>query len=135
MRSSDWSSDVCSSDLLSGQDSGRGTFSQRHAVWVDQKTEAKYVPLTTVPHGRFEVLDSPLSEYGVLGFEYGYAMADPKSLVLWEAQFGDFANGATIMIDQLLAAGEANGLRANRTVLVLPPGNGGQKKGRRRVGE
>src|SRR3546814_5094834 len=66
---------------LSGQDSGRGTFSQRHAVWVDQTTEAKYVPLKTLPHGRFEVLDSPLSEYGVLGFEYGYAMADPKSLV------------------------------------------------------
>src|SRR3546814_5249555 len=69
---------------LSGQDTGRGTFSQCHAVWVDQKTEAKYIPLTTVPHGRFEVLDSPLTEYGVLGFEYGYSMADPKSLVLWE---------------------------------------------------
>jgi 2-oxoglutarate dehydrogenase E1 component len=70
---------------LSGQDSGRGTFSQRHAVWVDQTDERKYVPLTTVPHGRFEVLDSPLSEFGVLGFEYGYAGADPKTLVLWEA--------------------------------------------------
>src|SRR3546814_11092745 len=81
MRSSDWSSDVCSSDLLSGQDSGRGTFSQRHAVWVDQKTEAKYVPLTTVPPGRFEVLDSPLSEYGVLGFEYGYAMRSEERRV------------------------------------------------------
>jgi 2-oxoglutarate dehydrogenase E1 component len=111
---------------LSGQDSGRGTFSQRHAVWVDQKDEHKYVPLTTVPHGRFEVLDSPLSEYGVLGFEYGYAMADPKSLVLWEAQFGDFANGAQIMIDQFIAAGEAKWLRANGLVLLLPHGYEGQ---------
>ncbi|WP_447750695.1 2-oxoglutarate dehydrogenase E1 component [Sphingopyxis fribergensis] len=111
---------------LSGQDSGRGTFSQRHAVWVDQKTENKYIPLTTVPHGRFEVLDSPLSEYGVLGFEYGYAMADPKSLVLWEAQFGDFANGAQIMIDQFIASGEAKWLRANGLVLLLPHGYEGQ---------
>ena len=71
---------------LSGQDLGRGTFSQRHAVWVDQTDERKYIPLTTVPHGKFEVHDSPLSEYGVLGFEWGYASADPKSLVLWEAQ-------------------------------------------------
>ena len=111
---------------LSGQDSGRGTFSQRHAVWVDQKDERKYVPLTIVPHGRFEVLDSPLSEYGVLGFEYGYAMADPKSLVLWEAQFGDFANGAQIMIDQFIASGEAKWLRANGLVLLLPHGYEGQ---------
>ena len=111
---------------LSGQDSGRGTFSQRHAVWVDQQDERKYVPLTTVPHGRFEVLDSPLSEYGVLGFEYGYAMADPKSLVLWEAQFGDFANGAQIMIDQFIASGEAKWLRANGLVLLLPHGYEGQ---------
>jgi 2-oxoglutarate dehydrogenase E1 component len=111
---------------LSGQDSGRGTFSQRHSVWVDQKTEDKYVPLTTVPHGRFEVLDSPLSEYGVLGFEYGYAMADPKALVLWEAQFGDFANGAQIMIDQFIAAGEAKWLRANGLVMLLPHGYEGQ---------
>ncbi len=111
---------------LSGQDSGRGTFSQRHAVWVDQKDERKYVPLTTVPHGRFEVLDSPLSEYGVLGFEYGYAMADPKSLVLWEAQFGDFANGAQIMLDQFIASGEAKWLRANGLVMLLPHGYEGQ---------
>jgi 2-oxoglutarate dehydrogenase E1 component len=111
---------------LSGQDSGRGTFSQRHAVWVDQKDERKYVPLTNVPHGRFEVLDSPLSEYGVLGFEYGYAMADPKSLVLWEAQFGDFANGAQIMIDQFIASGEAKWLRANGLVMLLPHGYEGQ---------
>ncbi len=111
---------------LSGQDSGRGTFSQRHAVWVDQNTEEKYIPLTTVPHGRFEVLDSPLSEYGVLGFEYGYAGADPKTLVLWEAQFGDFANGAQIMIDQFIASGEAKWLRANGLVLLLPHGYEGQ---------
>jgi len=111
---------------LSGQDSGRGTFSQRHAVWVDQNTERKYVPLGTVPHGRFEVLDSPLSEYGVLGFEYGYAMADPKTLVLWEAQFGDFANGAQIVIDQYIAAGEAKWLRANGLVMLLPHGYEGQ---------
>ncbi len=111
---------------LSGQDSGRGTFSQRHAVWVDQTSERKYVPLGEIPHGRFEVLDSPLSEYGVLGFEYGYALADPKTLVLWEAQFGDFANGAQIMIDQFIASGEAKWLRANGLVLLLPHGYEGQ---------
>jgi len=111
---------------LSGQDSGRGTFSQRHAVWVDQVDEHKYIPLSTVPHGRFEVLDSPLSEYGVLGFEYGYAMTDPKTLVLWEAQFGDFANGAQIVIDQYIAASEAKWLRANGLVLLLPHGYEGQ---------
>ena len=111
---------------LSGQDSGRGTFSQRHAVWVDQTDERKYIPLTTVPHGHFEVYDSPLSEYGVLGFEYGYASADPKTLVLWEAQFGDFANGAQIMIDQYIAASEAKWLRANGLVMLLPHGYEGQ---------
>jgi len=111
---------------LSGQDSGRGTFSQRHAVWVGQENEQKYIPLNTVPHGHFEVYDSPLSEYGVLGFEYGYAMADPKSLVLWEAQFGDFVNGAQIIIDQYIAAAEAKWLRANGLVLLLPHGYEGQ---------
>ncbi|MGB3472380.1 MAG: 2-oxoglutarate dehydrogenase E1 component [Erythrobacter sp.] len=111
---------------LSGQDSGRGTFSQRHAVWVDQTDESKYIPLSTLPHGKFEVYDSTLSEYGVLGFEYGFAMADPKSLVMWEAQFGDFANGAQIMIDQYIAAGEAKWLRANGLVLLLPHGYEGQ---------
>jgi len=111
---------------LSGQDSGRGTFSQRHAVWIDQNTGGRYLPLEQVPHGRFEVLDSPLSEYGVLGFEYGYAMADPKTLVLWEAQFGDFANGAQIMIDQFIASGEAKWLRANGLVMLLPHGMEGQ---------
>jgi len=111
---------------LSGQDSGRGTFSQRHAVWVDQNDEHKYVPLWNVEHGDFEVLDSPLSEYGVLGFEYGYALADPKTLVIWEAQFGDFMNGAQIMIDQFIASGEAKWLRANGLVMMLPHGYEGQ---------
>ena len=111
---------------LSGQDSGRGTFSQRHAVWVDQENEHKYTPLSQVPHGRFDVLDSPLSEYGVLGFEYGYALADPKALIMWEAQFGDFANGAQIMIDQFIASGEAKWLRANGLVMLLPHGYEGQ---------
>ena len=111
---------------LSGQDSGRGTFSQRHAVWVDQTDEHKYIPLVHLPHGKFEVYDSTLSEYGVLGFEYGFAMADPKTLVLWEAQFGDFANGAQIMIDQFIASGEAKWLRANGLVMLLPHGYEGQ---------
>ncbi len=111
---------------LSGQDSGRGTFSQRHAVWIDQTDEHKFVPLGQIERGLFEVLDSPLSEYGVLGFEYGYALADPKTLVLWEAQFGDFANGAQIMIDQFIAAGEAKWLRANGLVMLLPHGYEGQ---------
>lgn len=111
---------------LSGQDSGRGTFSQRHAIWMDQRDERKYIPLTTLPHGKFEVYDSTLSEYGVLGFEYGFASADPKTLVLWEAQFGDFANGAQIVIDQYVAAGEVKWLRANGLVLLLPHGYEGQ---------
>jgi 2-oxoglutarate dehydrogenase E1 component len=111
---------------LSGQDSGRGTFSQRHAIWVDQNTERKFIPLCELPHGKFEVYDSPLSEYGVLGFEYGFASADPKTLVCWEAQFGDFANGAQIVIDQYIAAGEAKWLRANGLVLMLPHGFEGQ---------
>ncbi|HEX8642648.1 MAG TPA: 2-oxoglutarate dehydrogenase E1 component [Allosphingosinicella sp.] len=111
---------------LSGQDSGRGTFSQRHAVWVDQNTGAKYIPLTKVGPARFEVRDSPLSEFGVLGFEYGWSLADPQTLVLWEAQFGDFANGAQVMIDQFIAAGEAKWLRASGLVLLLPHGYEGQ---------
>ncbi len=111
---------------LSGQDSGRGTFSQRHAIWVDQTDERKYIPLATLPHGKFEVYDSILSEYGVLGFEYGFAMADPKTLVMWEAQFGDFANGAQIMIDQFIASGEVKWLRANGLVMLLPHGYEGQ---------
>src|SRR3954452_6738500 len=111
---------------MSGQDSGRGTFSQRHAVWVDQNSGEKYIPLTTVEGGRFEVRDSPLSEFGVLGFEYGYSLADPRCLVLWEAQFGDFANGAETIIDQFIAGGEAKWLRASGLVLLLPHGFEGQ---------
>ncbi len=111
---------------LSGQDSGRGTFSHRHSVWVDQKNGEKFVPLTQIEGGRFEVRDSPLSEFGVLGFEYGYALTDPKTLVLWEGQFGDFANGAQVMIDQFIAAGEAKWLRANGLVMLLPHGYEGQ---------
>ena len=110
---------------LSGQDSGRGTFSQRHAVWIDQKDGHKYVPLSSLDR-RFQVLDSPLSEFGVLGFEYGYASAAPNTLVLWEAQFGDFANGAQVMIDQFIAAGEAKWLRVNGLVMLLPHGYEGQ---------
>uniref|UniRef100_UPI00286E2C9C 2-oxoglutarate dehydrogenase E1 component n=1 Tax=Sphingomonas sp. TaxID=28214 RepID=UPI00286E2C9C len=111
---------------LSGQDSGRGTFSHRHAVWVDQASGEKFIPLTTIDGGRFEVRDSPLSEFGVLGFEYGYSIADPKTLVLWEAQFGDFANGAQTIIDQFIAAGEAKWLRASGLVMLLPHGFEGQ---------
>ena len=111
---------------LSGQDSRRGTFSQRHAVWLDQASGEKFIPLCQVEGGRFDVLDSPLSEYGVMGFEYGYALADPKTLVCWEGQFGDFANGAQIVIDQFLASGEAKWLRANGLVLLLPHGYEGQ---------
>ncbi|EMD82739.1 2-oxoglutarate dehydrogenase E1 component [Pacificimonas flava] len=110
---------------LSGQDSGRGTFSQRHAVWVDQNSSDKYLPLKRIDES-FKVYDSPLSEYAVLGFEYGYALTDPKSLVMWEAQFGDFANGAQIMIDQFIASGEAKWNRANGLVLLLPHGYEGQ---------
>jgi len=109
---------------LSGQDSGRGTFSQRHSVWTHQKTGARHVPLKGL--GAFEVLDSPLSEYGVLGFEYGYALADPRTLVLWEAQFGDFVNGAQTMIDQFITSGEIKWLRANGLVMLLPHGYEGQ---------
>jgi len=111
---------------LSGQDSGRGTFSQRHAVWVDQNTGGKYIPLTQVGPARFEVRDSPLSEFGVLGFEYGWSLADPQTLVLWEAQFGDFANGAQVIVDQFISAGEAKWLRASGLVLLLPHGYEGQ---------
>jgi len=111
---------------LSGQDSGRGTFSQRHAVWVNQQSGDKYIPLTTVGPARFEVRDSPLSEFGVLGFEYGYSLADPNTLVLWEAQFGDFGNGAQPIIDQFVTAGEAKWLRASGLVMLLPHGFEGQ---------
>jgi 2-oxoglutarate dehydrogenase E1 component len=111
---------------LSGQDSGRGTFSHRHSVWVDQEDGRKYIPLGEVGPGRFEVRDSPLSEFGVLGFEYGFALSDPHTLVLWEAQFGDFANGAQVIIDQFIASGESKWLRANGLVMLLPHGYEGQ---------
>jgi 2-oxoglutarate dehydrogenase E1 component len=110
---------------LSGQDCGRGTFSQRHSVWTDQKDGSRYVPLKAMDP-RFEVLDSPLSEFGVLGFEYGYALADPKTLILWEAQFGDFVNGAQTIIDQFIVSGEIKWLRANGLVMMLPHGYEGQ---------
>jgi 2-oxoglutarate dehydrogenase E1 component len=113
---------------LSGEDCGRGTFSQRHAAWIDQEDETRYVPLDHVREGqaRVHVLDSPLSEFGVLGFEYGYAITAPDSLVLWEAQFGDFANGAQVIIDQFLAAAEEKWLRMCGLVMLLPHGFEGQ---------
>ncbi len=109
---------------LSGQDSGRGTFSQRHSVWIEQTSGARHVPLAGL--GAFEVLDSPLSEFGVLGFEYGYSLTDPRTLVLWEAQFGDFVNGAQTIIDQFITSGEIKWLRANGLVMLLPHGYEGQ---------
>ncbi len=113
---------------LSGQDSGRGTFSQRHSVLVDQSTEERYLPLENLGEGqaRYEVIDSMLSEAAVLGFEYGYSLAEPRALVLWEAQFGDFANGAQVIIDQFVASGEAKWLRMSGLVMLLPHGYEGQ---------
>jgi len=113
---------------LSGQDSGRGTFSQRHSVLVDQETEERYIPLNNLHFGQapFEVLDSPLSEAGVLGFEYGYSLAEPQMMVLWEAQFGDFANGAQVIIDQFITTGEHKWLRMCGLVMLLPHGFEGQ---------
>ncbi|HNS85819.1 MAG TPA: 2-oxoglutarate dehydrogenase E1 component, partial [Parvularculaceae bacterium] len=113
---------------LSGQDSRRGTFSQRHAVFVDQETEKTFTPLNHLKGAKatFEVHDSSLSEFGVLGFEYGYSLANPKFLVLWEAQFGDFANGAQIIFDQFLSSGERKWLRMSGLVCLLPHGYEGQ---------
>jgi 2-oxoglutarate dehydrogenase E1 component len=113
---------------MSGQDVRRGTFSHRHAVLQDEVTNNSYSRLSSIEgaEGKFRIFNSLLSEYGVLGFEYGYAMANPNALVIWEAQFGDFCNGAQTMIDQFLAAGEQKWNRMNGVVMLLPHGYEGQ---------